>query len=351
MQGRVLFLIAGLALSPVHAFAGFGFDSSDQAINISNNSSAESAAASKDGKQGAQRPQSDPQAPALQVYQERYIPDSVRKKYNLQDSWYDGAPRTTQFIVDDKPRAPEAPHEPVALAPADMALPPEEQVTGAAPPAAPAQPVISSAAYTKVESWRARKGETVRAVLKRWSDRSGTDMLWASGSDPVLPKDFSYVGTMADAVAAVMRSTGTELYSQYRADGLNPVMATPASTITSNAPALAPTEPDETVSVPYSLVTPEAKSKSQETRWFALSGASLREVLQVWAEDEGAALVWQVNGNVALKDSVSRTGRFEDAVLQVLSQYNQDHARPIGQLYSDPASGRKVLVVKTETPS
>ena len=102
--------------------------------------------------------------------------------------------------------------------------------------------------------------------------------------------------------------------------------------------------------MPYNLFVP-APNKSVETRWFALSGASLQEVLQVWAEDEGAALVWQGQSNYALKDSVSQVGHFEDAVFKALSQYNSDELRPVGQLYSDPATGRKVLLIKTETPS
>lgn len=343
--------VAGLALCPHPVLAGFQLNNTEQtkAIDITNQPG--SASWTPPAGQGAARPPSDPNAPALQIFNERYIPDSVKKKYNISDEWYGTAEsdpsRSGPLIVDDRAA-------PTALAPDDMALPPEEQVALASPTApvtAPASPVISAAAYPKIESWRARKGETVRAVTKRWSEREGTDMMWAAGNDPVLQKDFSYVGTMQDAVTALFRSTGQELYTQYRPDGMNPVMTTPATTVTSSAPALEPVAPDKTVGgVPYNLFTP-SPNKNLETKWFALSGASLKEVLQVWAEDEGAALIWQGQSNYALKDSVSQTGHFEDAVFKALSQFNGDELRPIGQLYSDPASGRKVLVVKTETPS
>ncbi len=370
--GTVFLLAAGLALGPLPARAGFGFDTKDQPIEISNQPNSPSWVPPEGAKsEGAKRPDSDPSAPALQIYEERYVPDSVKKKYSIKDDWYtignpegvasvrpdaEPTPGPEPLIVNDGPGATSVPQQ-TSLAPDDMALPPEEQAAGAMAPAPVAQPVpvISAAAYAKLESWRARKGEPVREVIKRWSAREGTEMLWAAGDNPVLKKDFSYVGSMENAVAALIQANGTELYTQYRSDGMNPVMMSPASTVTTSAPAAPALEtnaaPDKTVGgVPYNLFVP-APNKNLETRWFALSGASLQEVLQVWAEDEGAALVWQAHGNFALKDSVSQVGHFEDAVFQALSQYNSDDMRPVGQLYSDPASGRKVLLIKTETPS
>ena len=193
-------------------------------------------------------PDSDPSAPALQVYEERYVPDSIKKKYAIDDDWYsignpegiasvkpeaEIQPDAEPLIVNDTPSV-TAPPQTAALSPDDMALPPEEQVRGRCCPSAtqaPA-PVISAAAYAKLESWRARKGEPVREVVKRWSSREGTDLLWAAGDNPILKKDFSYVGSLEDAVAALIQANGTPLYTQYRSDGMNPVMMSPASTVT-----------------------------------------------------------------------------------------------------------------------
>lgn len=356
-------LLAGLAFSPLTAHAGFGFNSADQTIDISNQPGVPSwtpPAGSQQPEVGATRPVSDATAPALQIFNERYIPDSIKKKYGIQDEWY-GENAASLPVPGPGPQPLIVNDGPAQLTPDDMSLPPEDQATGAMPvpisapadtPAPAAAPVMSAAAYAKLESWRARKGETVREILKRWSDREGTELMWASADNPALKQDFSYVGTMSDAVAKLIQASGTQLYTQYRSNGLDPVMMTPAATMTSSTPALnTAAAPDKTVGgVPYNLFAPQPK-QGPETRWFALSGASLQEVLQVWAEDEGAALIWQGQGNFALKDSVSQTGHFEDAVFKALSQYNGDGIRPIGQLYNDPATGRKVLVVKTETTS
>ena len=64
-----------------------------------------------------------------------------------------------------------------------------------------------------VDTWRARKGESLYQVLNRWSDRAGTKMTWSSIKSPKLPKNVSYVGTYQDAVTHVMKVAG--------ADGMN----------------------------------------------------------------------------------------------------------------------------------
>jgi hypothetical protein len=194
----------------------------------------------------------------------------------------------------------------------------------------------------------------VREVLKRWSQREGKELMWASGDAPNLQKDFSYVGPLEGAVSALIQSTGGPIYTQSRSDGLTPVMMSPASTVkTETAP-----EPDVTVDAAVApaaaapLAAPVlAGPKRVETRWFALSGASLPEVLQVWADDEGATLIWEASRGYALKDSVSQVGHFEDAIFKALSQFNNDEMRPVGQLYADPATGKKVLLIRNDTPS
>lgn len=511
MQRRALLLMTLLAVTPAPAFAGFEMNDNGQSIDISNmpstpgktityTPSKPAGVAEPEKKEGASRPESDPAAPALQIYNERYLPDSVKKKYGIKDAWYEqGTPQ---------PAAAQTP--PQALQPADMAAPPEEQPAPAAPvtstmpsaavrpmqepllvedapasapePAAaaaeapqvpqeeqkepqksasassdPSQPYYKSvslrdlglvsrdsddaepagagagkqsdgsavatepaaaaetvaeqapavaappaeaaqsqeaqetkiaslppleepapdvpaetsapapvaaaapaplapASYSRVETWRARKGEPIREVLKRWSQREGKELMWASGDAPNLPKDFSYVGPLEGAVSALIQSTGVPLYTQYRSDGLTPVMMSPASTVKTETAPVAP-EPAVTVDAAVApaaaapLTPVPAGPKRVETRWFALSGASLPEVLQVWADDEGATLIWEASRGYALKDSVSQVGHFEDAIFKALSQFNNDEMRPVGQLYADPATGKKVLLIRNDTPS
>lgn len=215
-----------------------------------------------------------------------------------------------------------------------------------------------------VESWRARKGETVRDVLQRWSVRGGTNLMWASADSPVLQKGFTYVGKFQDAVNALIRAEGGDrIHSQYRSEGLNPVMMAPASTVTTSAPAIDPISPivSDKNSLPAAQAQPvplgsfseifqpeQKKDVRPETRWFALSGAPLAEVLQIWSDDAGIQLIWQSERNFAVKESISQIGHFEDAIFKALSQYNADDIRPVGEIYRDPQSGQQVLVVRTE---
>lgn len=223
---------------------------------------------------------------------------------------------------------------------------------------------IEAVARVPVESWRARKGETVRDVLQRWSVRGGTDLMWASPDSPVLQKGFTYVGKFQDAVNALIRAEGGDrIHSQYRSEGLNPVMMAPASTVTTSAPAIDPISPivSDKDSLPAAQAQPvplgsfseifqpeQKKDVRPETRWFALSGAPLAEVLQIWSDDAGIQLIWQSERNFAVKESISQIGHFEDAIFKALSQYNADDIRPVGEIYRDPQSGQQVLVVRTE---
>lgn len=282
----------------------------------------------------------------LEVFNDRYVPDSVRKKYNLDDSWY----------------GKSAPLEaaPVSLAPTSEVL--LEAKPGVNPVVAPTlsaqpSPVAAPEQKAPIESWRGRKGENIRDVLQRWSERGGANLMWASPDAPVLQKEFSYVGKFQDAVNALIKTEGGDkIHSQYRSEGLNPVMMAPASTVTTNTPpAIKDAVPVPAVAKPE-VVNPlskifqpeEKKDVKPETRWFALSGAPLAEVMKVWADDADVQLIWQSEKNFAVKESISQVGHFEDAVYKALNQYNGEEVRPVGEMYRDPQSGRQILLVRTE---
>ncbi|HNQ92960.1 MAG TPA: TcpQ domain-containing protein [Alphaproteobacteria bacterium] len=273
----------------------------------------------------------DKSAPALKVFDEKYVPDSVRKKYNLPENWAaqgDGQAKATQ--------APEI------LTPEPMAETPQSEQLVVMPP-----PKNGPA----VDSWRARKGENVRDVLRRWSDRQSVDLMWASPSTPNLQKDFSFFGNFQDAVNNLLKEAGGEgLHSQFRSEGLDPVIMAPASTITTNLPVPAEAQNETTIIniVPQAFQPAPAPKEMKETRWYGLSGTPLAEVLRVWSEDAGVDLIWQAESNYALKESVSQVGTFEDAVYKALSQYDNDAVRPVGEMYKDQNTGRKVLVIRTD---
>lgn len=307
-------------------------------------------------------------APALQVYDDRYVPDVVRKKYGLSDDWYGKGeafskvePLPSSKPVDDmsgmsvpvKGKESVAPADSLMLSP--KTLTPEDK-TGPAPVAAVPQAapeLTAKVSAITVESWRARKGENLRDILKRWSDRGHANLMWASSEVPVLEKDFSFFGKYQDAVNALIKSTGgANIHSQYRSEGFDPMPLTPAATVTTNSPPVALETERKVEEKPYSLMEafkPAPKEdRRAETRWFGLSGAPLAEVIRVWCDDAGVKLIWQSEKNFALKESVSQVGQFEDVVYLALSQYDKEDVRPVGEIYHDPRTGERVLLVRTD---
>jgi hypothetical protein len=297
-RGVITLFLLG-AIIPVQSYAGFDNSFSPKLVVEEKNGS-----------------------PSLEIFYDRFIPDTIRKKYKLPDGWYNQnnvMPQPTKLSnqkVSDKS---------------------DFKQTYVEPP---------------VEAWRARKRENLRDILQRWSVRSGATLMWASPEAVVLKKDFSYVGNYQEAVAAIIKAEGAEtVHSQYRSEGLEPVMMAPASVISTNTPP-APVKTQDVEQNTANTISKIFKSeddnqKRPETRWFGLSGAPLLEVIKAWAENSNTKIIWQSEKNFALKETISQVGYFEDAVFRALNQYQNDTIRPVGELYNDPQSGQQVLVVKT----
>lgn len=261
---------------------------------------------------------------SLQIFNDRYVPESIQKKYKLEDKWFDVKSSENK--------------DPIPLN-KDVLEIRSNQIT---------EPQIAN------DTWRARKGEPVRDVLQRWSERSGINLMWATPESPILKDSFSFVGRYQDAVNTLIKKEGGEtIHSQYRSEGLDPVMMVPASTITTNTPPLVEPEKDTKSEAPNNTFTEIFKPSNEnnekpETRWFGLSGAPLAEVIKVWSEDANVTLIWQSEKNFALQETISHVGHFEDAVFKALSQHDNESIRPVGQLYNDPKTGKLVLIVNTE---
>jgi hypothetical protein len=106
---------------------------------------------------------------------------------------------------------------------------------------------------------------------------------------------------------------------------------------------------DVVVPKPVSPQSPRiATPSTPDRRWRVMKGASLREVLDVWATNSNARLVWKSSQDFNVKRSATSQGSFESAVDGLLQQYNGDGNRPTAKLYNDP-SGQKVLVVGVDS--
>lgn len=80
-------------------------------------------------------------------------------------------------------------------------------------------------------------------------------------------------------------------------------------------------------------------------RWRALKGASLKEVLVVWAEDAGVKLNWKAHRQYAVQDSISLKVPFDQAIVYTLDQFDARSMRPMGHLYVSPDSREAILTV------
>jgi hypothetical protein len=81
-------------------------------------------------------------------------------------------------------------------------------------------------------------------------------------------------------------------------------------------------------------------------RWRALTGASLQQVMKAWAEESGTNLIWMSSNDFAVKYSVNKNADYGQAVADLLGQYTFEPVRPLGQLYQDPQTGQRTLVVR-----
>lgn len=99
------------------------------------------------------------------------------------------------------------------------------------------------------------------------------------------------------------------------------------------------------VSAAETTVAPAAPVGAVQS-WQALPGQQLREVLENWSNNAGARLVWHAQGDFKMPAGLAAQGTYESAVLSALKQFEGGAgARPAGQIYNDPQTGQKVLVV------
>lgn len=282
--------------------------------------------------------------PSLEIMNERYVPDDIKAKYKMGDDYFEMTEKKQPApIVVTKKKALEIidgpPPSSVAKKDIEVASLPEPVPLASKPalvvegeptlPPVPKIPVVA-VPVERIDTWRARQGELLKDVLARWADREQTEFIWTAAESPKVSKEFSYIGKFDGAVAGLMAQDSGTLKSKFTDDV--PDMNAPVSLAD-----------DMRLEAPRPEVQPDATKP-----WFGTSGASLQAVLHAWAESEGATLVWQSSDNFALPQTYSDKGSFEDAVGEILSQYESKNVRPVGQLYKNPISGEKVLVIRTD---
>lgn len=353
-------LLTALVMVPASAQAGFSLKD----ITGNTTSTTEAAPVTKPAATSAPRRVKPPMPKqSLVILNERYVPEDIKQKYKMGDDYFemtndkkavepivitapnaktDSKKKKTLEIISGPP--PVIPSQDIAaLPPAQMpqSMPepvpltskPALVVEGKPPvPVAPLAPVIP-VPVERIDTFRARQGELLKDVLKRWSDREQAEFIWTAAESPKVSKEFSYVGNFTDAVAGLMKQDSGALKMKF-SDDIGP---------TPNMSESIPMASDD-------MRVPEKDVMAGESpkKWFATNGASLEAVFRAWAETEGATLIWQADNQFAVPKSFNEKGGFEDAVATVLTQYENKKVRPVGQLYKNPVSGEKVLVIKTD---
>lgn len=86
---------------------------------------------------------------------------------------------------------------------------------------------------------------------------------------------------------------------------------------------------------------------TSSSQWQAFKGASAHDVLESWSQDAGVEFVWNTDEDYGIPQTAKLSGSYESAVETLLNQYGNEYGRPVGNLYVDPSSGKKTLVVST----
>lgn len=93
---------------------------------------------------------------------------------------------------------------------------------------------------------------------------------------------------------------------------------------------------------PASMAAPAAAMQ-----WRAEQGAYLRDVLKDWSDRAGVKLVWSNDYDYRLPSTRSFSGRFDEAVAELLGGFSKVRPQPYGRLHRGQNGASSALVVKT----
>ncbi len=287
----------------------------------------------------------------------------VREGLQRVEECYDPAPKVQEARTVDAHEMDQATSEPVKIdatvkilaaapEPADdapvqileQAAMQEEPV--AEDPAPAPEMLLARKVQPAMPLWKADAGESVKSVLGRWSEKAGVELVWETKNSATLGDNFLYEGAFEDAVPALLVFAGKDAGIQ-GSFGEKPedLRAVDSEKLSEEIRGR------EVVDIIPAAGTDAGQEAGHMPRWRALSGANLREVLEMWSEHEGVALVWDAGKEFAVKESVSAQMTFENALLTLLEQYNGEGVRPVGRLHREPETGMRYLVIQTDSAS
>ncbi len=193
---------------------------------------------------------------------------------------------------------------------------------------------VESKQDAAVETWTAAKGQTLSEVLADWGGREGVNIDFEAPNDPVFTRDIVIKGSFEEAMKQALLETAGEGEKA-------PVAIYQSPVVPDGAPA--PKKEDQQKAEKQS---PEKQAAAKPQEWRGLEGAELRDVLKDWGKRANVDIMWMMDQSFELKKSVKYKGSFEEAVAQVLGQYEDDKIHPKAQLNRDPDENRTTLIVR-----
>lgn len=134
--------------------------------------------------------------------------------------------------------------------------------------------------------------------------------------------------------------------------------APPPPFVEERAPEAAPMSEGEKIAwyaepVPVRSVAPPVEPRVQNSvygagSWKALEGENIEQVLAKWAADAGVVVLWEDSSAFAVLAPIEVRGSFEQAVQQLLDQYQNNQVRPLATLHVDPDTREKTMVVRVQ---
>lgn len=181
---------------------------------------------------------------------------------------------------------------------------------------------MPAGSVSTMPQWNAGAGEDIQVVLKRWADRAGYDLQWQAVGGGVVAQDIAMDGSFEEAVSQLlaMNSAGTGLASRIEGQSFPSV----------------------------GMKARSAGGASGAGDWIAPASSDFHTVVTQWANQAGVRVVWNSQVNAPIKRAITMAGPFEAAIGALLSQYDADSVRPVGQLNTDPDSGVRTLTIDVD---
>ena len=113
----------------------------------------------------------------------------------------------------------------------------------------------------------------------------------------------------------------------------------------SDAPRnLPPVTQISAVSRPVPIVPTAPRTSAYAGNWSAGANETLRDILTRWSQQNGSDLVWSIDYDYRLKEPVSLSGSYTDAVQSLLDAFKKAEPRPYGELFANKSGGHTLVI-------